>query len=116
MNPFLSLAIAIAIGVGGQITLKHGALCSAEQQREGLNFFLCTPIICGYGAYFLSAMFYTFSLKSLPVSAAFSGVSLSYFFVAMIAHFLWGEPFGWQQVLALGLISAGVIMMFHHAT
>jgi len=34
--------------------------------------------------------------------------------VALLAHFLWGEPFGWPQLGGLVLIGSGVVLIHQH--
>jgi len=68
-------------------------------------------VILGLGCYFASAMFYIFALKKIPVSIAFPCVSISYVVVALIAHFLWNEPFGPQHMIALVFILTGVFLL-----
>ena len=110
MNPYLALSIAIAVGVAGQIILKQGAMIHAQ---TSITFLFTNKLVMGgLFSYALSAVLYIYSLRNIPVSAAFSSVSISYFFVALIAHYLWGEPFGLQQIVALILISIGVFLMF----
>lgn len=111
MNPYLALVTSISIGIAGQITLKHGAMNNTHASL--ITLFSSRFVLAGLVAYGMSAILYIYSLKSIPVSAAFSSVSISYFFVALTAHYLWGEPFGIQQIIALLLISTGVYLMFY---
>ncbi|HSW70208.1 MAG TPA: EamA family transporter [Gammaproteobacteria bacterium] len=105
---YLCLFTAILIGVGGQIALKTGTLNVAGS--SGLPLF--QPfVILGLGCYFASALFYIFALKKIPVSVAFPSVSLSYVAVALIAHFLWNESFGSQQMIAIAFILTGVFLL-----
>ncbi|EKD53856.1 MAG: hypothetical protein ACD_60C00144G0001 [uncultured bacterium] len=101
------LFIAILIGVGGQIALKTG---SSTWNGSGLLLFQ-PYVILGLSCYFTSAMFYIHSLKQLPLSVAFPCVSLSYVAVALLAHFLWKEPFGLQHMMALCCILLGVFLL-----
>jgi small multidrug resistance pump len=112
MNPYITLIISLLIGVLGQTSLKYGAMASkASDELQALYF---NPyVLAGLAAYFVSAMFYIYSLKSLPLSAAFASVSTSYFLVSLIAHLIYGEPFGLQQIGALSLICLGVYLMFN---
>ena len=104
---YACLFIAILIGIGGQIALKTGTL---HFSGSGLPLF--QPfVILGLGCYFASALFYIYSLKQIPVSVAFPCVSLSYVAVALLAHFLWGEPFGAQHIIAMSFILIGVFLL-----
>jgi small multidrug resistance pump len=104
MNSYLALVISILIGIGGQLCLKTGAIQEAKSQI----LFLQPYIIVGLFSYFLAALFYIYSLKTIPLSVAFPSVSISYVAVALLAHLIWGEPFGVKQVLGLILIASGI--------
>ncbi len=105
---YACLFTAILIGVAGQIALKTGTLNVSSS--SGIPLF--QPfIILGLGCYFISAMFYIFSLKKIPVSVALPCVSINYVAVALIAHFLWNEPFGMQHMVAIMFILTGVFLL-----
>lgn len=107
MSEYLALAISIAIGVGGQISLKAGT----TQNLGGKGVLFQPYILAGLLFYFIAALFYIYSLKKIPVSIAFPSVSISYVAVAFLAHLLWGEPFGLRQLFALLLISLGIYLL-----
>ena len=44
----------------------------------------------------------------------FPSVSLSYAIVAVIGHWLFNEPFGWQQIAGIVLIMGGVFLVNQH--
>jgi drug/metabolite transporter (DMT)-like permease len=50
-------------------------------------------------------------LRKIPVSVAFPSVSVSYALVAVLGHFLFGEPFGLKQVGGIALIMGGVVLI-----
>lgn len=104
---YLALALSITGGVFGQLLLKAGAL----KDNDGFLFFFEPKIIGGLFLYFLSALFYIFSLKKIPLSVAFPTISISYIVVAYLAHLIWNEPFGVNQFIALALIISGIIIL-----
>jgi len=104
VNAYFALAISIMIGIGGQLSLKAGAM----QGMGNKLLFLQPYIIVGLASYFCASLFYIFALRQIPVSVAFPSVSISYVAVAFLAHLIWGEPFGIRQILALGLIALGI--------
>lgn len=104
---YLALGISITGGIFGQLLLKSGAM----KEGEGLFYFIEPRIIGGLFLYFLSALMYIFALKKIPVSIAFPSVSISYVIVAYLAHLIWGELFGINQLVALGLIVSGIIIL-----
>ena len=55
------------------------------------------------------AVCYVVALKKIPVSIAFPSVAASYAIVAVLAHLLRNEPFGWPQLAGIALIGSGVL-------
>ena len=107
---YASLIGAILFGVAGQIALKSGALSSPAGMAQFIN-----PLtIIGLAIYAFAAPFYVFALKKIPVSVAFPSVAASYAVVAIIAHLLWNEPFGWPQIAGLLLIGGGILLLHQH--
>lgn len=105
---YIALGISVIIGVSGQLLLKAGAI--QTQQNSGSLFFQ-PQVIIGLFLYFIAALFYIYSLKTIPVSIAFPTVSLSYILAVLFAHFLWKEPFGVYQIIALLFITFGVFLL-----
>ena len=107
---YLCLASAILFGVVGQIALKSGAVGSPTMMAQFVN-----PLtIVGFAVYVLAALFYIVALKKIPVSVAFPSVAASYAVVAVIAHLMWNEPFGWPQLGGLVLIGGGILLIHQH--
>jgi multidrug transporter EmrE-like cation transporter len=107
---YLSLASAILFGVAGQIALKSGATASQTLAAQFAN-----PLtLIGFAIYVLAALFYIVALKKIPVSVAFPSVAASYAAVAIIAHLMWNEPFGWPQFGGLVLIGGGILLIHQH--
>ncbi|MGH7045355.1 MAG: EamA family transporter [Stellaceae bacterium] len=107
---YASLAAAILLGVFGQIALKAAAERAATIAAQ-----LTSPLTgAGFAIYIIAALCYIIALKRLPVSLAFPSVSASYAVVAVLAHILWGEPFGWPQIGGIALIGAGIVLIQQH--
>lgn len=107
---YVSLVGAILLGVVGQIALKSGALASPSGAAQFIN-----PLtIAGLAVYVIAALCYIVALKKIPVSVAFPSVAASYAVVAIIAHLLWNEPFGWPQFAGLVLIGGGIVLIHQH--
>jgi drug/metabolite transporter (DMT)-like permease len=107
---YVSLACAVLLGVAGQIALKSGALGSPTIAALFVN-----PLtILGFAIYVAAAVCYILALKKIPVSVAFPSVAASYAVVAVIAHLLWNEPFGWPQIAGLLLIGSGIALIHQH--
>ena len=107
---YVSLVGAILFGIAGQIALKSGALGSATLGSQFVN-----PLtMLGLAVYALAALCYVVALKRIPVSVAFPSVAASYAVVAIIAHLLWNEPFGWPQIGGLVLIGGGILLIHQY--
>ena len=107
---YSSLVAAILLGIAGQIALKSAANVSATITTQFLN-----PLtMIGLAVYVFAALCYILALKKIPVSIAFPSVAASYAIVAVIAHFLWNEPFGWPQMAGIVLIGSGVLLVNQH--
>ena len=107
---YVSLVGAILLGVAGQIALKSGAEASSTVVAQFIN-----PLtIIGFAIYVFAAFCYIVALKKIPVSVAFPSIAASYVVVAVIAHLLWNEPFGWQQLGGLLLIGGGIVLINQH--
>ena len=107
---YVSLVGAILFGVAGQIALKSGALGSATVAAQFVNPWT----VLGLAVYAIAALCYVVALKKIPVSVAFPSVAASYAVVAIIAHLLWNEPFGWSQLAGLLLIGSGILLIHQH--
>ena len=107
---YVSLVCSILLGVAGQIALKSGALGSPTVAAQFVN-----PLtIIGFTIYVFAAFCYIVALKKIPVSVAFPSIAASYAVVAIIAHLLWNEPFGWPQIGGLVLIGGGILLIYRH--
>ena len=103
---YVSLVGAILLGVVGQIALKSAALNSPTVIAH-LN-----PLtMIGLAIYAFAALCYVVALKKIAVTVAFPSVAASYAAVAIIAHLLWNEPFGWPQLAGLLLIGSGILLI-----
>ena len=103
---YLALGIGILAGIAGQILLKSGA--SAPDFASQL---LRPATLCGLALYGSAAFLYIVALRKIPVSVAFPSVSLSYAIVAVLGHYLFGEPFGLKQIGGIALIMGGVVLI-----
>jgi undecaprenyl phosphate-alpha-L-ara4N flippase subunit ArnE len=104
---YAALIASVLLGVIGQLMLKNGAEHTATVAAQ----FQHPSTLIGLGIYALAALLYIAAIKAIPVSVAFPSVSVSYVLVAIGAHILWNEPFGFPQVVALLLIVSGVFVL-----
>lgn len=101
-----ALAVAVATSIGGQTLLKAGA--------SGADFvaqLLDPRTVLGLALYGASALFYIVALRRIPMSVALPCTAVSYVAAALIGHFVFQEPVGTQQIAALTLIGAGVVLL-----
>ena len=103
---YVALGIGILAGIAGQILLKAGA-----DAPDFVSQVLRPSTLAGLALYGSAAFLYIVALRKIPVSVAFPSVSLSYAIVAVLGHFLFGEPFGIKQIGGIALIMGGVVLI-----
>ncbi|TPG51556.1 multidrug transporter [Roseomonas nepalensis] len=104
---WLSLALAIATSLAGQVLLKSGATAEG-----GFLAQLFRPqTVVGLGLYGGAALLYIVALRRIPMSVALPCTAASYVVAVMIGHFAFGEALGAQKIAAVALISLGVAML-----
>src|SRR5262245_26752889 len=109
MTPyFVALGLSILAGIAGQMLLKAGA-----DAPDIVHQLLRPSTLCGLALYGSAAFLYIIALRKIPLSVAFPSVSLSYAIVAVLGHFLFGEPFGLRQIGGIALIMGGVALINH---
>ena len=101
------LAASILAAGMGQIAIKGGATGTETFFEQCVN-----PLtIIGLFTYVLAAAGYLVAIRGIPVSIAFPSVSASYILVGIAAHFLWNEPFGFKQLIAVAFIGVGIVLL-----
>ena len=103
---YTALGLGIVAGIAGQMLLKAGA-----DAPDFASQLLRPSTLAGLALYGSAAFLYIFALRKLPVSVAFPSVSLSYAIVAVLGHYLFGEPFGLKQIGGIVLIMGGVALI-----
>jgi small multidrug resistance pump len=103
---YVVLGIGILAGIAGQMLLKAGADAPTLVAQV-----LRPSSLMGLALYGAAAFLYMFALRKIPVSVALPSVSLSYAIVAVLGHFLFGEPFGVKQIGGIALIMGGVMLI-----
>jgi multidrug transporter EmrE-like cation transporter len=106
MTYWLTLVAAIIISMAGQTLLKGGA-----GQADFIAQLLDRRTIIGLVLYGGAAMLYIVALRRIPMSVALPCTAISYVAAAAIGHFAYAEPIGAAHIGALGLISAGVVLL-----
>ena len=104
---YLGLAAAILLGIAGQLVLKSGAVGAPSLVAQLFN----PMTIFGLVIYGFASIGYIVALNRIPVTIAFPSVAASYAIIAVLAHMLWNEPLGWQQIGGIALISGGILLI-----
>ncbi len=103
---YAALGLGILAGIGGQMLLKAGA-----SAPDFVSQLMRPSTLYGLALYGSAAFLYIVALRKIPVSVAFPSVSLSYAIVAVLGHYLFGEPFGLKQIGGIVLIMGGVALI-----
>ena len=111
---FSALTWALLVGTptiiaGGQVLFKQ-----AGERAVGQPFALTLvdPVfVLGVGIYGLATLMWVWVLKSVPLSAAYSFMALSYVLVPVLAALFLGETLGWKYALGTALILAGLFVV-----
>ena len=108
MTPYwLALAAAITTSLAGQVLLKVGTL-----GEGGFLAQLFRPqTILGLGLYGGAALLYIVALRRIPMSVALPCTAFSYVVAVAIGHLAFGEALGAAKVVAVALISLGVVLL-----
>jgi drug/metabolite transporter (DMT)-like permease len=106
---YVVMGMGILAGIGGQMLLKAGA-----DAPDFVSQLMRPSTLAGLALYGSAAFLYIVALRKIPVSVAFPSVSLSYAIVAVLGHFLFGEPFGIKQIGGIVLIMGGVMLINQH--
>jgi small multidrug resistance pump len=104
---YAALLGGICLGVAGQVSLKMGAEGAGTIARQ----FLHPASMIGLVIYGFASILYMIAIKKIPLSLAYPTVSLGYVIVGIIAHVMWREPFGGQQIAGIALIGSGILLL-----
>jgi len=104
---YAALATGLILAAGGQILIKVGA----ERTGGGMAQFFDVYTVLGIGCYGISAFFYLFAIRRIPMSVAYPTVAINYAVIAVAAHYLWNERIGPMQIGGIALIWIGVLML-----
>lgn len=108
MTPYwLALAAAISVSLFGQVLLKAGADGEGGFLAQLFRPATMVGLVCYGGA----ALLYIVALRRIPMSVALPCTAASYVVIALIGHFAFGESLGPQKLMAIALISAGVVVL-----
>ncbi len=111
LTAWITLAAAITTSLVGQILLKAGASGSVAAETGFVDQLFRWQTIIGLGCYGGAALLYIIALRKIPMSVALPCTAASYVVIAIIGWAMFGETLGAQKMAAIGLISAGVLLL-----
>lgn len=104
---WITLAVAISTSIIGQILLKSGA----TGEGSFLTQLFRPQTIIGLAVYGSAALLYIVALRKIPMSVALPFTAVSYVVAVLVGHFVFGEGLGTQKIVAISLISLGVVVL-----
>ena len=105
------LISSIILAVFAQLLFKSFSLTKSEG-NDILFYLINYKLIIGFSLYLISACLYIFSLKKIDLSIAYPSISISYIFIIILSHFIFGEPITYYKILGSILITLGVYLMW----
>lgn len=117
MRSAVFLAAVLAFTLYGQLVIKARALAHARDTIAASNrlHYLAAMltdmwVLSGMAAGLLAGVFWILAVQRLDLGFAYPFMALSFVFVPVGSMLLFGEPLPMLQLLALGLIIAGVTL------
>jgi drug/metabolite transporter (DMT)-like permease len=92
----------------GQILFKMAASGFEFSVSGFLNSLSNIKLICALTIYFVATIMWLLVLKVTPLRIAYPFVSLAFFIVPILAHFLLNEKLSWNTFVGASLIGVGV--------
>lgn len=111
----LLVLVCVALGVAGQLSLKHGM--NAFAGRPGFDLGLLARavvqpyVLLGMGFYGISSLLWLVVLARAPLSVAYPMLSLGYVAVAVLSRFLFAEPLTSVKLFGILLVCFGVALL-----
>ncbi len=104
---WIALVAAISVSMFCQELLKTGSDGEGGFLEQLLRPATMVGLVCYGGA----SLLYIVALRRIPMSVALPCTAASYVVIALVGHFAFGEALGPQKVMAIALISAGVVVL-----
>jgi drug/metabolite transporter (DMT)-like permease len=111
-----TLLLSIVLGASGQLMFKAASRSLPSFAEIGLPrlllYLFSTPLIlAGFACFFLSAVLWIISLRSVALSTAYPMVALSYVIIFAGSALLFNEQIGWRHIAGAVLIVAGILLI-----
>jgi drug/metabolite transporter (DMT)-like permease len=117
MSVVITLFIAVALAVSGQMFVKKGLnLLAPIDFSSGLlatyaRIFLSSYVLVGSFLYFLSVFFLIYALTKVDLSFAFPFLALSYVLITIAAFAFLGERISLLRWIGVAVICIGVFLV-----
>ena len=96
---------------GGQLLFKLASQTEGLIKAPALLSLLSNPyFIAAMTIYVLSTIWWIWLLRSVPLGRAYVFMALSFLFVPVLAHWMFGEPLNWRTAASAALIVAGIVV------
>lgn len=109
------LLACVALGVAGQLSLKHGvriwSAASAGAVPPVWKALGQPYVLLGFGLYGASSLVWLAVLAQAPLSVAYPMLSLGYVGVALLSRLLFGEPLTATKLSGILLVCLGVALL-----
>jgi multidrug transporter EmrE-like cation transporter len=107
LNAIAQLALKAATRRLGVLAPEHGALLDM-----GLRIAAQPAVWLGLICYAMSVVLWIVALSRTEVSVAYPFLSIGYVIAALVAWQYFGEALTTQRIAAIGLICAGVVLLY----
>lgn len=94
----------------GQILFKLAANDIILDPAKLLSSLFNFKLIIAFTVYLFATFLWLLVLKDVPLRIAYPFAALAFFIVPTLAHFLLGEPIGWNTYTGASIIAFGVII------
>ena len=125
MKNFLLILLSVILGVGGQLSLKHGVgIASAHPStrivhsldaRSILTFLQGAAtnkfVIFGFLLYLVSAASWLIILSRVDLSFAYPMISIGYIVIVVLSKYMFDEPVTTMRIAGTLLVCAGVFLL-----
>jgi multidrug transporter EmrE-like cation transporter len=125
MKNFLLILFSVALGVGGQLSLKHGVgiasggdssrIVHSLDLKSILTFLQAAAankfVILGFFFYLISAASWLVILSRVELSFAYPMISIGYIVIVVLSRYIFNEPVTAMRVAGTLLICGGVFLL-----
>jgi multidrug transporter EmrE-like cation transporter len=125
MKNFLLILFSVVLGVGGQLSLKHGVgiassggssrIASSLDLRSILAFLQTAAankfVVLGFLLYLVSAASWLIILSRVELSYAYPMISIGYIIIVVLSKYIFDEPVTAMRIAGTLLICGGVFLI-----